>query len=84
MRRFPLALALVLATGLLAACAVAPTTPATSPASLAALDAAIAGDWRGATGSAFHQSPATLARASPCAKAHRSRSLGLCSPTYSQ
>ena len=48
MRRFPLALALVLATGVLAACAVAPTTPATSPASLAALDAAIAGDWRGA------------------------------------
>lgn len=44
----------------------------------------VAGDWRGATGSAFHQSPATLARASPCAKAYRSRSVALCSPTYSR
>ena len=52
MRRFPLALAAVLAAAT-AACAVAPTTPALAGAELAALDATIAGDWR---------DPANLAR----------------------
>ena len=45
MRRFPFALAAILATAV-AGCAVAPTTPAVASADLVALDAAIAGDWR--------------------------------------
>ena len=45
MRRFPFALAAILATAV-AGCAVAPTSPAVASADLVALDAAIAGDWR--------------------------------------
>ena len=45
MRSFPPVLAAVLATAL-AGCAVAPTTPAVASADIAALDTAIAGDWR--------------------------------------
>lgn len=45
MRRFPFALAAILATAV-AGCAVAPTTPAVAGADPVALDAAIAGDWR--------------------------------------
>jgi predicted methyltransferase len=46
MRRLPLALAAVLATGMLAGCATAPATRPARSADLATLDAAIAGDWR--------------------------------------
>ena len=45
MRRFPFAIAAILATAV-AGCAVAPTTPAVAGTDLVALDAAIAGDWR--------------------------------------
>ena len=45
MRSVPPVLAAVLATAL-AGCAVAPTTPAVASADIAALDTAIAGDWR--------------------------------------